>query len=111
MAGDDTERHDERIEYQGATWSKDAPPTPVQVTLVSPDSPTERIRNLEEGQRSHSTQLQEHGRVLDDIRDHLEALVDQFTKLRTAGIIGIVVVFGGTANGEKLVNLLSGLFH
>jgi hypothetical protein len=94
--------------HKATAWQPNQEPVPVQVAVVHSDP--DRIRDLEEGQRQHATQLADHENVLKDIRLHLEELVSQFSKLRVTGLIAVLIIFGGTQNGEKLVKLLGGLF-
>jgi hypothetical protein len=94
--------------HKATAWQPGQEPVPVQVAVVHSDP--DRIRDLEEGQRDHTKRLDDHENVLKDIRAHLAELVAQFSKLRVTGLIAVVVIFGGTQNGEKLVKLLGGLF-
>lgn len=97
-------------ETHGAMWSKDDPqPTPIHIMNIG-STEADRIRDLEEGHRDHEFQLKEHGQVLSDIRRHLGELVDRVDKFRLYFLLTAVIIFGGTDNGGKLVELIGKLF-
>lgn len=93
----------------GAVWSHPSDPKSIQVAVM-PSGESERIRDLEEGQRRHERQLDDHEEVMGGIETHLKAVVDQITKFKSYFLVGLVIIFGGTANGGKLVELIGKLF-
>ena len=96
--------------HQGVEWSPGETPRPVSVAVVQ-HGPTdnERIRDLEEGQRKHDTMLQDHSKVLESINEHLEKLSEQVGKFSTRFIVAVIVIFGGTQNGEEIAKLVASL--
>lgn len=97
---------------QGATWSRERPtPEPVQVSLVHTAPEGARLRDLEEGQRTHKARLDEHDNVLASIDRRLGELIVRVDKFSTRLLIGVAILFGGTENGGALARELASLLR